>query len=306
MRCRRPWQTDRVGTDPVERATPSRALVLGGGGITGIAWEFGVLAALAAHGVDLTAESTAPDLIVGTSAGAVVGAQVAAQIPLDRRYADELRTDPAERWERVRPWTLARIAAATVRATDGDDFRRRIGLLARTARTVPQAQRHAEVAGWLSGVRTWPATPLLVTAVDAIDGRFRVLDRSTGVDLVTAVAASVASPGVRPPSTIDGRPYYDGGFRSAVNADLAAGHDRILVLAPVPTGKPPFGDPAAELAELAKTAQVISVVPDAVAVTALGRGPAAKLDPARRAAAARAGYAQGRREAAVISRLWQG
>jgi NTE family protein len=282
----------------------SRALVLGGGGVTGIAWELGVLAALAEHGTDLTSGPTAPDLIIGTSAGALVGAQVAARVPLARRYADELRTDPAERRQRVRLRTLVQIALAAARATDQHDFLVRIGELARTARTVPQAQRHAEVARWLSGVDTWPATPLLVTAVDAVNGQFRVFDRTVGVDLVTAVAASLASPGVRPPSTIDGRPYYDGGFRSAVNADLAAGHDRVLVLAPVHTGRPPFGDPAAEIAELAETAQVIRVVPDAAAVVALGRGAGAKLDPARRPAAARAGYAQGRREAAAISELW--
>ena len=49
-----------------------RALVLGGGGITGIAWEIGVLAGLAEAGVDLTGA----DLVVGTSAGSVVGAQL--------------------------------------------------------------------------------------------------------------------------------------------------------------------------------------------------------------------------------------
>ena len=47
-----------------------RALVLGSGGIVGIAWEIGVLAGLAEHGVDLGEA----DLVIGTSAGAVVGA----------------------------------------------------------------------------------------------------------------------------------------------------------------------------------------------------------------------------------------
>ena len=57
-------------------ATPTpgrRALVLGGGGNTGIAWEAGVLDGLADGGVD-PADS---DLIVGTSAGAIVGAYLA-------------------------------------------------------------------------------------------------------------------------------------------------------------------------------------------------------------------------------------
>ena len=46
------------------------ALVLGGGGITGIAWELGILHGLAEAGVDLTEA----DAVVGTSAGSVVGA----------------------------------------------------------------------------------------------------------------------------------------------------------------------------------------------------------------------------------------
>ena len=55
------------------------ALVLGGGGITGIAWEIGVLAGLAEAGVDLTGA----DLVVGTSAGSVVGAQITSGAPLE-------------------------------------------------------------------------------------------------------------------------------------------------------------------------------------------------------------------------------
>ena len=50
-----------------------RALVLGGGGITGVAWELGMLCGLREHGVDLAGA----DLIVGTSAGAIVGTQLA-------------------------------------------------------------------------------------------------------------------------------------------------------------------------------------------------------------------------------------
>ena len=56
----------------------STALVLGGGGITGAAWEVGLIAGLAARGTDLTAA----DLVLGTSAGALAGAQVTSGLPL--------------------------------------------------------------------------------------------------------------------------------------------------------------------------------------------------------------------------------
>ena len=55
-----------------------KALVLGGGGITGIAWETGLLTGLAAAGADLTGA----DRVVGTSAGSIVGSQVTSDTPL--------------------------------------------------------------------------------------------------------------------------------------------------------------------------------------------------------------------------------
>ena len=50
-----------------------RALVLGGGGVTGVAWEIGLITGLAGLGIDLAAA----DVIIGTSAGSVVGADIA-------------------------------------------------------------------------------------------------------------------------------------------------------------------------------------------------------------------------------------
>ena len=46
--------------------------MLGGGGITGIAWELGLLAGLGERGLDLSGA----DLVVGTSAGSSVAAQI--------------------------------------------------------------------------------------------------------------------------------------------------------------------------------------------------------------------------------------
>ncbi|HET6531483.1 MAG TPA: patatin-like phospholipase family protein, partial [Actinoplanes sp.] len=64
------------------------AVVLGGGGVTGVAWEIGLMYGLAELDVDL---STA-DLYVGTSAGSVVAAQITSGTPLrelfDREVAD--------------------------------------------------------------------------------------------------------------------------------------------------------------------------------------------------------------------------
>ena len=78
------------------------ALVLGGGGITGIAWELGILHGLAEAGVDLSDADT----VVGTSAGSVVGAQVTHGLPLADVYAAQLEPPDAELGGR-----LSRIAA---------------------------------------------------------------------------------------------------------------------------------------------------------------------------------------------------
>ena len=65
----------------------AKALVLGGGGVAGIAWETGVLLGLADAGVDLTDA----DLLVGTSAGSVVATQVATGQALAELHERQLR-----------------------------------------------------------------------------------------------------------------------------------------------------------------------------------------------------------------------
>ena len=63
-----------------------RALVLGGGGVTGIAWEIGVIAGLAGLGIDLAAA----DVIIGTSAGSLVGADLTSWQGLEALYQAQL------------------------------------------------------------------------------------------------------------------------------------------------------------------------------------------------------------------------
>lgn len=62
------------------------ALVLGGGGVTGVAWETGLLLGLVDAGIDLTGA----ELVVGTSAGAIVGAQVATGVSLPTLYEKQV------------------------------------------------------------------------------------------------------------------------------------------------------------------------------------------------------------------------
>jgi NTE family protein len=276
-----------------------RALVLGGGGITGVAWELGMLCGLRERGVDLACA----DLIVGTSAGAIVGTQLATGVDPEERYAAQLVPPNGEVAAALGTGTLLRLALAA--ATGGRDpqrMRARIGRFALRARTGPASERIA-VIGRRLPVHEWPQRALRITAVDAHTGEFVVLDRNSGVPLVEAVAASCAVPGVWAPVSTGGRRLVDGGLRSQANADLAAGYDRVVVLAPMVRAIGPMIRIGTQVAGLrAQGAQVALVSPDAAALAAIGRNV---LDPAQRAAAARAGRAQAASAAAEVAGAWQ-
>jgi NTE family protein len=269
-----------------------RALVLGGGGVAGIAWMTGLLAGLADAGQDVTEA----DLLVGTSAGSVVAAQVGSGLSLDALFARQ--TEPALQAREI-PVELdmqkfaAEFGALLTGVTSAQDAQRRMGAYALAAKTVPEAERLAAVGSRLPSPE-WPSRRLLLVAVDAETGETRVFDRQSGVDLVDAVAASCAVPGIWPPVTIGGRRYVDGGVRSSDNADLAAGHARIVVISPLGLD-PPFPSPMplqTVVEQLRSEGSAVTVItPDEASVAAIGTNP---LDPATRIPAAQAGRAQGR------------
>lgn len=275
-----------------------RALVLGGGGFTGIAWMWGVLAGLAELGVALTGA----DLVIGTSAGSVVGTQIAAGLDLEARYAAQLVPLSGEVAVALAPATVLRFGVALLGRPRPQRARQRIGRIALRASTVPESERLRLVGGRLQ-VTEWPERALQVTAVDAATGEFRVFDRTSGVPLLEAVTASCAVPGIWPPITTGGRRYVDGGLRSPVNADLAVGYARVVVLAPVVRGIGPITAAAEQVATLRERSRVALVRPDAAALAAIGRNA---LDPARRPASARAGHAQAVLVAAEIQSVWVG
>ncbi|GAA4566565.1 patatin-like phospholipase family protein [Micromonospora coerulea] len=264
--------------------------------MTGVAWELGLLAGLASRGVELARA----DLVVGTSAGSVVGAQVCSGVPVEQLYAAQLRPATGEVAARFGMGAVARLLWAGGRTRDEVRSRARIGAMALAARTPSEASRRAVIEGRLPSSR-WPTRRLLVTAVDAASGEFVAFDSASGVSLVDAVGASCAVPGVWPPVTIGDRRYVDGGVRSAVNADLAAGAEAVVVLAPVSSAFGPMPRLSAQLAALRRGARVAVVAPDVAARRAIGRNV---LDPARRAGAARAGRAQAAAVADEVAAVW--
>jgi NTE family protein len=273
-----------------------RALVLGGGGITGVAWQWGVIAGLADAGIDLTKA----DLVIGTSAGSVVGSQLASGADVQERFDTQLAGPGSELATSLAPLVIARWAWAVVSSRSAERAGRRIGRFALAAKTEPFESRREALAGRLP-VDGWPEHRLLIAAVDAQSGERVVFDRDAGVELIDAVCASCAVPGVWPPIAIDGHRYIDGGVHSAANADLAAGADRIVIVAPLGRGFGPVASVATQAADLRRNAKVVVLQPDSAALKAIGRNV---LDPARRAPAAQAGRAQGHHAAAHVDKTW--
>lgn len=272
------------------------ALVLAGGGVAGIAWELGVLLGLRDGGVDVTGA----DLIIGTSAGANVGAQICSNRDLVELYDKQLETDSPEIAvvldvvELVAKWGGALEGAASK-----DEARAKVSLLSLEAATVSEAARRNVIAQRLPS-HEWSSRSLLLTAVDSADGSLQIFDRSSGVSLVDAVAASCAVPFVWPAVTINGRRYIDGGIYSGSNASLAKDADKVLILSPSPANSPGLLGPSLE-EEIATLKDSLLIAADDDSIAAFGANP---LDAATRRPSALAGRAQGLRAAAAVAEYW--
>ena len=202
----------------------SRALVLGGGGPVGRAWELGLMDGFARQGIDLGIA----DLIIGTSAGAVVGARLALKqgFGASPNIAAAIASTPAP----VHPDTMANLGAAMVRAAQSSEpelIRAEIGKMALNASTISEeaSVSRAMFAPFVG--QAWPKR-FRATTVNARTGQLQVWDALSGAPLERVIAARTASPCIWPPITINGERYIDGGVRSMLNADLAMGADIVI------------------------------------------------------------------------------
>ena len=288
----------------------TQALVLGGGGTTGVAWEMGILLGLHDGGCEVIDAG----LVVGTSAGSVVGAQITSGLSLEDLYARQLQPieETKEQVVQFNVNEIMHVFAAGMGAPDVQTARARVGAAALTVKTMPEKERLDIIASRLPS-EEWPHTQrLVITSIDAQSGEWVLFDRDAGVPLALAVSASCAIPGVYPPTTIGGHRYIDGGVRSGTNADIAKGYQRVLILRAevleVPTADPqqttPFVRFEDEQAELARSgSQALVIAPDEASAAARGPNP---LDASRRALAARAGREQGRQLAESVRSFWVG
>jgi NTE family protein len=242
-----------------------RGLVLGGGGVVGLGYHAGALKALSEYGID----PGASEVIVGTSAGAIVAGYLGAGYSPERFYADARRDDGREqprasrREKLFKPlWTStpdrARRTAAALFVTASSRGLWRPGLRG----TVPAARwtRSFRVGLYSSEASRrrfradlpadWPRAHLYLSAADLYTGK-RVLfhaDGTPSVPFPDAVLASMAIPGFFPPVKLAGRLYVDGGVVSSTSLDVAveAGCTAVICIAPLSyeaTGAPPAKHP---------------------------------------------------------------
>jgi NTE family protein len=279
--------------------TTRLALVLGGGGVAGIAWETGILIGIADESPDAARALLDADVLIGTSAGSTVVAQIGSGLSLADLFARQVSPTSAEIDPDVAVDALIDffVAALSDPDTTVAQKRQRIGAVALAADTVAESVRRDVIAQRLPS-HGWPDRVLRVTAIDIATGELVVFDGDSGVELVDAVAASCAVPGAWPPVTIGDRRYMDGGIGSTINLHLAADCDAAVVLVPAGVSAPsPFGArPATEVAEFSGVA--LGVFADDESLAAFGPN---SLDPRCRPASAQAGRAQGRREAAAVA-----
>src|ERR1700730_18262751 len=280
-----------------------RALVLGAGGVAASAWQIGLIAGIAEAGAD----GRNAKLFVGTSAGARVSVQLAREVALAALLARQI--EPAKESAPDVDWQWWRSEFAQARAGGGPpaEVLRRIGAFAMRLQTKDAADRRNLIAAEILA-EDWPNQQILIATVEAETGERRVFDRTSGILLIDAVLASTAVAGIRPAIAFRGRHYFDGGFYSTDNADLAAGYDRVLMLALRAHG-PPFSigtlEAATEQLER-RGAQIAVVHPDEATQAVFASFGGNLLDPALRPPAAAAGRPQRLRGAAErVAAFWK-
>jgi NTE family protein len=279
--------------------TVKRALVLAGGGLAGIAWETGILRGIADESPATAQALVASDVLVGTSAGSTVAAQLGSGLGLDALFDRQTTASSAELNPNVGIDEITDLFLGTNLTPNTAESERlqKIGAVALSTQTVTEAARRNVIAQRLPS-HEWPDSDLRICAIDTATGERVTFNRDSGVSLVDAVAASCAVPGVWPPVTIGGRRYMDGGVGSSVNMALAKDCGAVVVLVPSGRSTPsPFGSGAAEEVDAFGPA-TFAVFADDQSLDAFGPN---SLDPASRKPSALAGRKQGRRVAAAAA-----
>ncbi len=230
----------------------STALVLGAGGLAGMAYHVGVLRALETFGF-------APndcDLIIGTSAGAVIGGYLRKDYTVNDLYGMAVSGNGKNM-----PKVLNRAGKNPV-----ESLPRLVGSLFVASQSLLKlnADKYANTlleklpagAFWLGDGKVkleldlgqdWPKNKFWAVSQDFANGKRFVFghDNDKQVSICDGISASIAIPGIYPPYLYDGRYYVDGGAYSTSNLDLAVTSGYTSIVAIVPMAFDPLRAPNA-------------------------------------------------------------
>lgn len=280
-------------------------LVLGGGGVVGIAWEVGVAAGLH-EAIGFEARDAA--VVVGSSAGSAAGALLTIGRPLDELVAQQ-RHVPSNAAPRPAPSSAA--AGTSVvpdeimrllvsREGSIEDRARAIGPLAIAAPVALSEDAFVASFVRMFGTDQWPETDLRATTADCQSGASVLLSKADGIDVARAVAASCAIPGFFPPIIVNGRRMMDGprgGFYPGLVKEK--GLEAAVFIGPV--GALPEGlrsNP--EMDELERMGIPVARIEGGAGLASLG---ADLMDITARARAVDAGIIDGQAGAAAIAKV---
>lgn len=210
-----------------------RGLVLGGGGAYLASWMVGYFHALKEKDVDL---ATA-DIVVGTSAGSVIGAALTGGHLWRLRAELEILGDFPSLFARLIP-TMApnpsqirarRIANTATEATS--EVIQSIGRAAMAARNPAGPDDYYTTVKRLIGEEKWPSPKLHTTANDCYTGQRLVVSQGDDIDVNVACAASSSLPGSMGPTWLKDRLCMDGGIcQTSTHSDVVAGVKKALII----------------------------------------------------------------------------
>ena len=210
-----------------------RGLVLGGGGAYLVSWMIGYFDALKKNGIDVADA----DIIVGTSAGSVVGASLAGghlwRLSAELDFLGKFPKMFAELIPTMAPNpSQVRARNAADSATDADPATiQAIGRAAMAALNPAGPSDYFDTVKHLIGEEKWPSPKLHTTANDCYTGERIVVSAEDGIEINHACAASSSLPGSMGPTWLKDRLCMDGGIcQTSTHCDVVTGVRKALVV----------------------------------------------------------------------------
>ncbi|MGZ2417274.1 NTE family protein [Staphylococcus caledonicus] len=266
--------------------TEERTLVLGGGGITGIAWQAGVLAGLLENGVNVDKA----DRVIGTSAGAFVGAILVNGYDMkDYYYELDERRDNNDRAtlssDIYRLWQNAFV----VGRDDAQKVGQMLGDIVYTRPSHIDLEERKQAVRQRLGDVEWKDI-LDITVINARTGDVGVFNSRSDVTLEDAITASGAVPGIWPHIRLNNSDWIDGGMVAPTNAMLAKGAKSIIILAPLADGLGMIPSVYDDAKQLSEQSHVLVIQPDSASEAEIGNNI---YNPENIIKVGNAGYRQG-------------